>query len=87
MGRRRRGGRGVPSLAVRGVVTERVAIFCGGVPVTLAAQPGGWSWAADSFDAHDLRALVFKAHSEFIPLQPTLPEFSLMRSRFDSLVS
>jgi hypothetical protein len=41
-------------LAVHGVVTERVAIFCGGIPVTLPAQPGGWSWAADSVDADDL---------------------------------
>jgi hypothetical protein len=44
---------GLP-LTVRDVVTERVAIFCGSVPVTLPAQPGGWSWAADSIDAVDL---------------------------------
>lgn len=44
---------GLP-LSVRGVVTERVAIFCGGVAVTLPAQPGGWSWVADSIEADDL---------------------------------
>lgn len=38
-------------LAIGGVVTERVAIFCGGVPVSLPPQPGGWSWAADAVDA------------------------------------
>jgi hypothetical protein len=45
-------GDGLP-LAVEGVVTERVAIFCGGVPVTLPAQPGGWSWAADAVNGDD----------------------------------
>jgi hypothetical protein len=41
-------------LALAGVATERVAIFCGGVTVSLPAQPGGWSWAADAVDADDL---------------------------------
>lgn len=41
-------------LAVDRVVTERVAIFCGGVPVTLPSQPGGWSWVADAVEANDL---------------------------------
>lgn len=41
-------------LAIDGVVTERVAIFCGGVPVSLPPQPGGWSWAADAVDADDV---------------------------------
>jgi hypothetical protein len=41
-------------LAVDGVVTERVAIFCGGAPVTLPPQPGGWSWVADAIEGNDL---------------------------------
>ena len=41
-------------LAVDGVVAERVAIFCGGVPVTLPPQPGGWSWMADAVEGNDL---------------------------------
>jgi hypothetical protein len=41
-------------LAVDHVATERVAIFCGGIPVTLPSQPGGWSWVADAVDGNDL---------------------------------
>ncbi len=41
-------------LAVDHVATERVAIFCGGIPVTLPPQQGGWSWAADAVEDNDL---------------------------------
>lgn len=41
-------------LAVDHVTAERVAIFCGGVPVTLPAQPGGWSWVADAVQSNEL---------------------------------
>jgi hypothetical protein len=41
-------------LTVDGVTTERVVIFCGGTPVTLPPQPGGWSWVADAVDGNDL---------------------------------
>ena len=43
-------------LAVDHVATERVAIFCGGIPVTLPSQPGGWSWVADAVDGQRPRA-------------------------------
>jgi hypothetical protein len=38
-------------------------------------------------DDADLRKMVFEAHSELRPVQPSLPEFSLLKSRFDALVS
>lgn len=41
-------------LVVEGVVAERVAIFCGGVKVTLPPQPGGWSWLPDAVEGNDL---------------------------------
>lgn len=41
-------------LAVDHVATERVAIFCGGIPVALPPQQGGWSWAADAVEDNDL---------------------------------
>jgi uncharacterized protein len=41
-------------LAVNEPVAERVAIFCGGVPVTLPPQPGGWSWTPDAVNGNDL---------------------------------
>jgi hypothetical protein len=40
-------------LAVDGLVGERVAVFCGGMPVSLPPQPGGWSWVADAVDGND----------------------------------
>lgn len=41
-------------LAVDQVTVERVAIYCGGVPVTLPAQPGGWWWVPDAVERNDL---------------------------------
>jgi hypothetical protein len=38
-------------------------------------------------DDTDLREMVFEARSEFAPVQPSLPEFGLLKSRFDALVS
>jgi len=38
-------------------------------------------------DDMDLREMVFEARSEFAPVQPRLPEFALLKSRFDALVS
>ena len=35
------------------VVVERVAVWCGGVPVDLPPQPGGWSWVADAVERND----------------------------------
>jgi uncharacterized protein len=45
---------GARPLAVDRVAAERVAIFCGGVPVSLPPQSGGWSWAADAVQDNDL---------------------------------
>lgn len=41
-------------LAIEELIGERVAIFCGGVAVTLPAQQGGWSWVADTVEGNDL---------------------------------
>jgi hypothetical protein len=41
-------------LKVGHTATERVVVFCGGVPVTLPPQPGRWSWVADAVDGDDL---------------------------------
>jgi hypothetical protein len=38
-------------------------------------------------DDADLRKMVFEARSELMPVEPRLPEFTLLKSRFDSLVS
>lgn len=38
-------------------------------------------------DDADLRELVLEARAEFVPVQPSLPEFSLLKRRFDALVS
>jgi len=35
----------------------------------------------------DLRKMVFEARSEFMPVDARLPEFSLLKDRFDALVS
>ena len=38
-------------------------------------------------DDADLRKMVFEARSEFTPVDARLPEFSLLKDRFDALVS
>jgi hypothetical protein len=35
----------------------------------------------------DLRNMIVEARSEFMPVEPRLPEFSLLKSRFDTPVS
>jgi hypothetical protein len=34
-------------------------------------------------DDTDLRKMVFEAHSEFVPIDPHLPEFTLLKERFE----
>lgn len=38
-------------------------------------------------DDANLRKMVFEARSEFTPVDARLPEFSLLKDRFDALVS
>jgi hypothetical protein len=38
-------------------------------------------------DDNDLRTLVEEAQSELDPLQPRMPEFQLLKERFEELVS
>lgn len=44
---------GQAPLIVDHVTCERVAVFCGGTPVELPSQPGGWSWVAVATEGND----------------------------------